>query len=47
MFEFVFTQVTKANTQSCNKFDSSVIFTIKNTFGGRPDKFQDIIFKKH
>ena len=46
MFEFVLKQMTKVNAQSCNKFDSSMIFTIKNTFGGRPDKFQNI-FKKH
>ena len=45
MFEFVFTQVTKINKQTCNKFDFSMIFTIKNTIGGWPDKFQDIIFK--
>ena len=30
IFEFVFAQMTKANTQSCNEFDSSMIFTIKN-----------------
>ena len=34
--------MTKANTQFCNKFDSSMIFTFKNTVGGWPDKFQDI-----
>ena len=45
MFQFVFTQMTKANTQSCNKFDSSMIFTIKNTTGGWSDKFQDIVFE--
>ena len=44
MFEFVFTQLTKANTQSCNKFDSSMIFTIKNVIEGWPDKFQYIDF---
>ena len=43
MFEFVFTQMI--NTQSYNKFDSSIIFTIKNINGGWPDKFQDIAFK--
>ena len=37
--------MTKANTQFCNDFDSSMIFTIKNIIGGWPDKFQDIIFK--
>ena len=37
--------MTQANTQSCNKFDSSMVFTIKNTIGGWPDKFQDIVFK--
>ena len=42
MFEFVFTQMTKFNTQSCNKFDSSMIFTIKNIIEGWPDNFQDI-----
>ena len=45
MFEFVFTQVTKTNTLSCNKFDSSMISTIKDIIGGWPDKFQDIVFK--
>ena len=43
MFEFVFTQMI--NTHSYNKFDSSIIFTIKNINGGWPDKFQDIVFK--
>ena len=33
MFEFVFAQMTKANKQSCNEFDSSISFTIKNTIG--------------
>ena len=37
--------MTKGDTQSCNKFDSSVIFLIKNTICGWPDKFQDIVFK--
>ena len=37
--------MTQANTQSCNKFDSSMVFTIKNTIGGWPDKFQDVVFK--
>ena len=45
MFEFGSTQMTKANTQSCNKFNFSIIFTIKNTIGSSPEKFQDIIFK--
>ena len=45
MFEFVFTQMAKANTQSCNKFDFSMIFTIKNIIRGWPDKFQDVVFK--
>ena len=35
----------KANAQSCNEFDSSMIFTIKNIIWGWPDKFQDIVFK--
>ena len=34
-------QMTKANTQACNKFHSPVIFTIKNIIGGWSDKFQD------
>ena len=37
--------MTKTNMQSCNKFDSSMIFTIKNIIGGWPNKFQDIVFK--
>ena len=41
----MFAQMTPANTQSCNQFDSSMIFTIKNIVGGWPDKFQDIVFK--
>ena len=41
----LFTQMTKANTQSCNKFDSSMIFSIKIIIGGWPDKSQDIVFK--
>ena len=41
----MFTQMTKANKQSCNKFDSSMIFTIKNTTGGWSDKFLDIVFE--
>ena len=45
MFEFGFTQMTKANTQSCKKFNFSIIFTIKNTIGSWLEKFQDIIFK--
>ena len=44
MFEFVFMQMTKANKQSCNKFDSSMIFTIKN-IGGWPERLQDNGFK--
>ena len=43
MFEFVFTQMTKTNMQSCNKFDFSMIFTIKNVIGGWPDKFQILL----
>ena len=45
MFEFMFTQITKANRQSWNKFDSSMIFTIKIIIGGWPNKIQDIVFK--
>ena len=45
MFEFVFTQMTKANTQSRNKFVSSITFTIKNIIGDWPDKFKNIVFK--
>ena len=45
MFEFVFTQMTQANTQSCNEFDFFGVFTIKNTNGGQTDEFQDIVFK--
>ena len=45
MFEFVFTQMAKANTQFCNKFHSPKIFTIKNIIWGWPDKIQDIVFK--
>ena len=37
--------MTRVNTQSCEKFDSSTIFTIKNIIGGWPEKFQDILFK--
>ena len=33
MFEFVFTQMTKTNTQSWKNFDSSMIFAIKNIIG--------------
>ena len=47
MFEFAFTQLAKANMQSCNKFDSSKIFTIKSTIGDWPDKFQDIAFESN
>ena len=45
MFEFLFTQMTQANTQSCNEFDFSGIFTIKNTIEGQTNPFQDIAFK--
>ena len=45
MFKFVFMQMTKANTQSCNKFNSSMIFTFKNIIWGWPDKIQYTIFK--
>ena len=38
MFEFVFMQM------SCNKFDSSMISTIKN-IGGWPERLQDNAFK--
>ena len=31
--------------QSCNEFDSSMIFVIKTTIRGWPDKFQDIVFE--
>ena len=37
--------MAKANTQSCNKFDSSMIFKIKSIIGGRPYKFQNVVFK--
>ena len=37
--------MTKANTQSCNKFDSSATFTIKNIVRGWPGRFWDIVFK--
>ena len=45
MFEFVFTQMTKANTQSCDNFDFPMIFTIKNTTGGWSDKFRILFLK--
>ena len=45
MFEVLFMQLTKVNTESCNKCDCSLIFTIKNIIEGWPDKFQDIAFK--
>ena len=45
MLQFVFTQITKANTLSCNKFNSSMIFKFKNIIWGWPDKIQDIAFK--
>ena len=44
MFEFVPRQMTKTNTPSCNKFISSMVFTIKNIWNWL-DKFQDIVFK--
>ena len=37
--------MTKANTQYCNKFNSSVIITFKNIIWGLPDKIQDVVFK--
>ena len=37
--------MTKANTQSRNKFVSSITFTIKNIIGDWPDKFKNIVFK--
>ena len=43
--EFAFTQMTKTNTQSCNEFVCPMIFTIKNTILGWPDKFQEIFLK--
>ena len=43
--EFVFTQMTKANTQSCNKFNSFMIFTFENIIWGWPDKIQVLFFK--
>ena len=39
MFDFVFKQMTKVNTQYCNKLDFSMILKIKNAIGGCPDKF--------
>ena len=45
MFEVLFMQLTKVNTESCNKCDCSLIFTINNIIEGWPDKFQDIAFK--
>ena len=45
MSELVLTQMTKANSQSCNEFDSSMILPIKNTMGVWPDKIQDTVFK--
>ena len=45
MFEFVFAQMTKANTRSCNKFNSSMISTFKNIIWGWPYKIEDIVFK--
>ena len=45
VFDFELTQMTKANTQLCNKFDSSATFTIKNIIRGWPGKFWDIAFK--
>ena len=37
--------MTKANTQSCDKFNSSMIFTFKNIIWGWTDKIQNIVFK--
>ena len=37
--------MTEANMQSCNKFDSSMIFITKNIIEGWADKFQDIVFE--
>ena len=45
MFEFVSTQMTKANTESCNKLNSSLIFRFKNIIWGWRLKIQDIVFK--
>ena len=45
MSELVLTEMTKANSPSCNDFDSSMILTIKSTIGVWPDKFQDTVFK--
>ena len=45
IFESVFTEMAKANTQSCNKFDSSMTFKIESIIGGRPYKFQNVVFK--
>ena len=45
MFAFVFAQMTETNMQSCNKFDSSMIFITKNIIEGWADKFQDIFFE--
>ena len=41
MFEFMFAQMAKTKTHSCNGFDSSMIFTIKNIIEDSPDKFQE------
>ena len=37
--------MAQANKHSCNEFDFSMIFTIKNTGEGWSDEFQDIIYK--
>ena len=44
MFEFVFTQMTKAYAQSYSKFNSSMNFTFKNIIWVWLDKIQDIVF---
>ena len=46
MFDFAFMQMTKVSTQSSNKFDSCMIFTIKNIIGGWTDvKFEWKVMK--
>ena len=44
MFEFVFTQMTKAYAQSYSKSNSSMNFTFKNIMWIWLDKIQDIVF---
>ena len=44
MFEFLFTQMSYAKTQSCNEFDSCMFFTIKSTVEGWLDKFSGYCF---